>query len=96
MTVNDSRLRIEVVYALPERQVVLTLEVEPGTTVQEAVLRSGIGRYFPELDEGAAPVGIFGKRVKRETIVKDGDRLELYRPLTADPKAARMKRAQKG
>lgn len=86
-------LHIEVAYALPGRQVVLSLEVAPGTTVHEAVLRSGIERRFPGLDMAASPVGIFGRRVKRDAIVKDGDRIEIYRPLAADPKAARRKRA---
>lgn len=88
-------LRIEVTYALPKRQVVLSLEVAPGTTVHEAVLRSRIDRCFPGLDMAASPVGIFGRRVKRDAIVKDGDRIEIYRPLAADPKSARRKRARK-
>lgn len=91
-----STVSIEVVHALRERQVVLSVQVAPGATVQEALALSGIERHFPELDLAASPVGIFGKRVKRDTVLKDGDRIEIYRPLIADPKARRMKRAREG
>lgn len=82
--------KIELVYALSERQVLVELEVTPGTTVAQAIEQSGIARYGADI--ASAPVGIFGKRVTRETVLRAGDRIEIYRPLTADPKAMRRRR----
>jgi putative ubiquitin-RnfH superfamily antitoxin RatB of RatAB toxin-antitoxin module len=86
------KLHVEVVYALPDRQVLLALDVEPGTTVCEAIEQSGITQHFPALTAGGG-LGIFGKRVKRDAVLKDGDRIEIYRPLVADPKDTRRRRA---
>jgi putative ubiquitin-RnfH superfamily antitoxin RatB of RatAB toxin-antitoxin module len=94
MARDKARLNIEVVYALPERQVLLALEVEPGTTVHEALEQSGIRHHFPALDTTAGQLGIFGKRVKGSAVLRDGDRIEIYRPLNADPKDARRQRAR--
>ena len=94
MARGTARLRVEVVYALPDRQVLLALEVKDGTTVQDVIMQSGITRSFPDLDAVNSPVGIFGKRVTRQTLVKDGDRIEIYRPLIADPKSMRRARAR--
>ena len=91
----EGRLKVEVVYALPQRQVLLTVEVEPGTTVHDAIHQSGIAVRFPNLDVDMSALGVFGKRVKPDTLVKDGDRIEIYRPLIADPKALRRARARK-
>lgn len=88
-------LRVEIVYALREEQVLLTLEVEEGTTVWEAIERSGIVTRFPEINVGRAHVGIFGRPARLDTQVKEGDRVEIYRPLIADPKDARRERAQR-
>ena len=74
----------------------LVIEVEDGTTVGEAIKRSGIARRFPEIESARALVGIFGKRTPLSAPVRDGDRIELYRPLIAEPKAARRNRAQSG
>ncbi len=93
MARNHEPLHVEVVYALAERQAVLAIEVAPGTTVHQAIEHSGIARRFPEVDLTRAPVGIFGKRVARDAAVREGDRIELYRPLTADPKALRRQRS---
>ena len=78
-------IAIEVVYALAERQKLLRLSVPVGTTVREAALRSGMQQFFPELDLQQAPLGIFG----------EGERVEIYRPLIADPKEVRKQRAAK-
>jgi putative ubiquitin-RnfH superfamily antitoxin RatB of RatAB toxin-antitoxin module len=94
MASDKARLNVEVVFALPERQVLLALEVDPGTTVHEAVEQSGIRDHFPELDTAAAQLGIFGKRVKGSAVLRDGDRIEIYRSLIADPKDARRRRAR--
>ena len=86
-------LEIEIVYGLAERQVLKGMTVAEGTTVREAALQSGLEVEFPELDLQQAPLGIFGKAVKDETALCNGDRIEVYRPLLIDPKEARRKRA---
>ena len=86
-------LEIEIVYGLADRQVLKSMTVTEGTTVREAALKSGLEVEFPELDLQQAPLGIFGKAVKDKTVLRDGDRIEVYRPLLIDPKEARRKRA---
>ncbi|MDN5514282.1 MAG: RnfH family protein [Pseudomonas sp.] len=90
-------IAIEVVYALAERQKLLRLSVPAGTTVREAALRSGMQQFFPELDLSQAPLGIFGKAVSKpeERVLEEGERVEIYRPLIADPKEVRKQRAAK-
>jgi len=87
-------IRVEVVYALPERQVLLRLEVPEGTTALEAAQRSGIEAQFDDLvlDE-ASRLGIFGQVVPGSQVLKEGERVEIYRPLKADPKEVRKARA---
>ena len=93
----ETRLRIEVAYARPDLQKIVELEVDEGTTVFDAASRSGLEQFFPEIDYDAIDMGIFGKAVKkpREEQLRDGDRIELYRPLIIDPKQARLNRAKK-
>jgi putative ubiquitin-RnfH superfamily antitoxin RatB of RatAB toxin-antitoxin module len=86
-------LRVEVVYALRDRQVLLTLEVEEGTTARQTVERSGILQRFPEIDLARAGLGIFGRMVSPDTPLRDRDRVEIYRALIADPKDARREKA---
>jgi putative ubiquitin-RnfH superfamily antitoxin RatB of RatAB toxin-antitoxin module len=88
-------LRIEVACALPHRQRLLSLVVEVGCTAREAVRRSGIADEFPELDVASAPLGIWGHVLKEPAtaLLRDGDRVEIYRPLLIDPKAVRQARA---
>lgn len=88
-------IAIEVVYALPERQALLRLSVPYGTRVREAVLLSGIAAQFPDLDVQNCPLGIFGKAVAKpdQRVLEDGERVEIYRPLIADPKEVRKQRA---
>jgi uncharacterized protein len=90
-------ITIEVVYALPDRQCLRTLKVEHQCTALEAVQRSGIGEQFPEIDLANARLGIFGKVIEEPArqMLRDGDRIEIYRPLLIDPKAARRERAAK-
>lgn len=88
-------LRVEIVYALRDGQVLLTFEVEEGTTARLAVERSGILQRYPEVDLARAGLGVFGKVVSPETLLRDGDRVEIYRLLIADPKQARRERAQR-
>ena len=94
MAADKTGINVEVVYALPERQVVLALKVEQGTTVHEAIERSGIAQYVPGLDVTASQLGIFGRRARRDAVLKEGDRIEIYRPLIADPKDSRRRRAR--
>lgn len=90
-------IAIEVVYARPERQRVIALQVEAGCSVLAAAQRSGIAEEFGEIDWHSARLGIFGKLVEEpaQTAVRAGDRIEIYRPLIADPKAVRRQRAQR-
>ncbi|MDF3162349.1 RnfH family protein [Pseudomonas proteolytica] len=90
-------IEIEVVYAAVDRQLLLSLAVAPGTSLRAAVLASGIATQFPELDIDSCPLGVFGKVVAdAETrSVQAGDRIEIYRPLLADPKEVRRLRAAK-
>ena len=85
---------IEVAYALPWNQVLRHLKVPFGTSAAQAVQFSGICKVFPEIDLLHNSLGIFGKLVKPETILRDHDRVEIYRPLTVDPKEKRRKRAE--
>jgi putative ubiquitin-RnfH superfamily antitoxin RatB of RatAB toxin-antitoxin module len=86
-------IEVEVVYALPTRQRLLKIRVASGITIREAVRQSGILDIFPEIDPERAKVGIFGRRVNLEHVLRDGDRIEIYRPLVADPKSVRRARA---
>jgi putative ubiquitin-RnfH superfamily antitoxin RatB of RatAB toxin-antitoxin module len=90
-------IAIEVVYAAVGRQVLLVFEVQEGTTVRAALAASGIADEFAELDLASCPVGIFGKVVADPDgqVVQAADRLEIYRPLLADPKEIRRLRAAK-
>jgi putative ubiquitin-RnfH superfamily antitoxin RatB of RatAB toxin-antitoxin module len=85
-------ISVEVVYATPERQTLLRVVVAAGATVGDALAQSGIFTLHPEVDGANAPVGIFGKAVARERRLESGDRIEIYRPLVADPKASRHAR----
>lgn len=87
---------VEVAFARPDKQKILALTVEAGTTAMEAVKRSGIVTLFPEIDPDSAPMGIFGKALKSPFSheLRDGDRVEVYRPLKIDPKQARLNRAK--
>lgn len=88
-------VRVEVAYALPDRQQLVTLAVAPGTTVAEAITQSGVMQQFAEIDLAVNKVGIWNRVVKPEQVVADGDRIEIYRPLIADPKEVRKQRAEK-
>lgn len=87
---------IEVAYALPERQKIIALKVVNGCTAFEAAQQSGIAAQFEGLDLNAIKMGVFGKTVKpHDYLMREGDRVEIYRPLLADPKAVRKARAEK-
>jgi uncharacterized protein len=86
-------LAVEVVYATPQRQRLIRLAVAPGTTAAEAIDQCGIRAEFPQI-EAQPQVGIFSCRVALDQVLRAGDRVEIYRPLLADPKAARRARAE--
>ena len=90
-------VEIEVVYAAVDRQVLLAVTVPTGTSLRAAVQASGIAVRFPELDLAGCPLGIFGKVITDAEVraVQRGDRIEIYRPLLADPKEVRRLRAAK-
>lgn len=92
--VNPALLNIEVVYANPERQMLIALQVEQGATVSEAINKSGILLQFPEIDLAQNKIGIFSKTVTLETTLQAGDRIEIYHPLLIDPKMVRKLRAK--
>jgi putative ubiquitin-RnfH superfamily antitoxin RatB of RatAB toxin-antitoxin module len=92
----NNEILVEVAYALPEQQLILELMVPEGTTAEHAVQHSGITRKFPEIDLTQNKLGIFGKLVKGDTVLRERDRVEIYRPLIADPKEVRRQRAAEG
>jgi len=92
----SGKINIEVVYALPMEQTLLKQSVPVGTTVMEGVKLCGILEKYPEIDLNTNKLGIFGKLTKADTVLRDKDRIEIYRPLIADPKEVRRKRAEEG
>lgn len=90
------KILVEVAYALPTEQQILSVEVTEGCTIGEAIEQSGILQQFPDIDLAKQKVGIFGKMKKAAEVLRDGDRVEIYRPLIADPKEVRRQRAAQG
>jgi len=88
-------IEVEVAYALPDEQVLLKVRVAAGATLRDAIDASGILRRFPQIDLARDAVGVFGKVAKLDDRLSAGDRVEIYRPLTMDPKQARRQRALK-
>ncbi|MFV2059909.1 MAG: RnfH family protein [Gammaproteobacteria bacterium] len=88
-------IKIEVAYALLDKQVILTEKISPETTIEEAIHLSGVLEQFPEIDLAANKVGVFGKLKKLDSTLLENDRIEIYRPLLVDPKESRRKRAAK-
>lgn len=93
---ENQEIMVEVAYALPKEQLIIPLTVAQGTTAEAAVLASGIVRKFPEIDLTKNKIGIFGKLTKPDTVLRHLDRVEIYRPLIADPKEVRKQRAAEG
>ncbi|SNY78851.1 RnfH family protein [Enterobacter sp. CC120223-11] len=88
-------ISVEVVYALPEKQYLQKVSLAEGATVEQAIAASGIMKLRPEIDLSSNKVGIWSRAVKLHDEVHNGDRVEIYRPLIADPKALRRQRAEK-
>ena len=94
---DKQEINIEVAYALAHKQKINKLRVPSGTTARQAALQSGLDTVFPDLDLATNPLGVFSRTINNpdEYQVSEGDRVELYRPLLADPKEARKRRAAK-
>ena len=94
---EGEKISVEVAYALPEKQMIIELEVPPGTNMLDAVKQSGIADKFSDIDLDNLALGIFGKAERKplERVLEPGDRVEIYRPLIADPKEVRKQRAAK-
>ena len=92
---REAGWRVEVAYATPLRQEVIELTVRSGASVEQVIRESGLLERFPEIDLARSRVGIFGEIASLRDPVRDGDRVEIYRPLLADPKEARRRRAER-
>lgn len=86
---------VEVAFALPTKQTILTISVAADATVEQIIALSGILQQYPEIDLSQQKVGVWSRTVKLTDTVKEGDRIEIYRPLIADPKDLRRRRAEK-
>ena len=89
-------INVEIVYALPDAQEIISLKLSQGATVKLAVEQSGMLEKYPEIDLAKNKLGIFAKLTKPDAILRDRDRVEIYRPLIADPKEVRKQRAAEG
>ena len=92
---REAGWRVEVAYAPPSRQEVIEIAARPGSTIEQVIHESGLLERFPEIDLARNRVGIFGEIASLRDPVRDGDRVEIYRPLLADPKEARRRRAER-
>jgi putative ubiquitin-RnfH superfamily antitoxin RatB of RatAB toxin-antitoxin module len=93
---NTEEMMVEVAYALPTQQVILPVKVPTGSNAEEAILASGVLAKFPEIDLAVNKIGVFGKLSKLDAELRHLDRVEIYRPLIADPKEVRRQRAAEG
>ncbi len=89
----SKQFEVEVAYARPERQLIIKLMIDEGCTAEMAVRQSGMLQEFPEIDLTQNKLGIFSRAVKPDTVLRAHDRIEIYRPLQADPKEVRRQRA---
>ena len=89
-------IAVEIAYARPDEQVIIPIDVPEGSTLEQAIIQSRIQERFSDIDLQTAKVGVFGKLAKLTATVRPGDRVEIYRPLLADPKEVRKKRPAEG
>ena len=94
MGIHEQSIEIEVIYALSDNQIIRQLSLPIGTTARQAVELSGIIGIFPEIDLSKNKLGIFGKLVGADAVLRNRDRVEIYRPLIVDPKERRRRRAK--
>jgi hypothetical protein len=93
---NNKTIRIEVIYPLPHEQLLMDVLVPEGASLRDGIFASGVLQRYPELSLDTLETGIFGKLVKLDEPLRDHDRIEIYRPLIADPKAVRKQREAEG
>jgi uncharacterized protein len=91
----DEQLQIYMCYATDQREFTHPMKVAPGTTIGEAIEQSGVLQAFPDINLATQPVGIYAKKKTLDTVLRERDRVEIYRPLVADPKDSRRRRAAK-
>ena len=91
--VVTEELQVYVVYATPQDEFILPMRVAPGTTIGQAIEGSGVLARYPDINLVTQPVGIYGKKKTLDTVLRERDRVEIYRPLVADPKDSRRRRA---
>lgn len=91
-----SKISVEVAYALPAQQMIVPLQIDEEATIEQAIRASGLLEKYPDISLESNKVGIFGKLAKLDTVLRDKDRVEIYRPLIADPKEVRRQRAEQG
>jgi len=96
MIENNEEIIVEVAYALPKEQLIIPVKASTGATAEQAIKESGILHKFPEIDLNVNQIGIFGKLAQLNTPLRHLDRVEIYRPLIADPKEVRKQRAADG
>lgn len=96
MRTMAEQVAVELVLATPREQLLLALEVDRGATVAEVISRAPVAEQFPGIQVSELAVGVWGKQVSRDHVVRDGDRIEIYRPLQIDPREARRKLAEVG
>jgi putative ubiquitin-RnfH superfamily antitoxin RatB of RatAB toxin-antitoxin module len=92
--ISPKKIFVEVVLAMPDRQELVALKITAGSTVAEAISQSKIVEQFEDFELDLGKVGIFGKKTSPDQVLREGDRVELYRPLLADPKEVRRQRAK--
>ena len=92
---QNRQLNVEVVYGTPQKQKIVSISVDSGCTVASAIEQSAMVTLFPEIDLDTSKVGVWNRTCKLDQILNDGDRIEIYRPLIADPKEVRKRRAEK-
>lgn len=89
-------ISVEVVYALPQKQEIFSVRLAAGASVRQAIEASGVLQKYPEIDLSKNKLGVFAKLAKPDAVLRDKDRVEIYRPLIADPKEVRKQRAAEG
>ncbi|HPE62292.1 MAG TPA: RnfH family protein [Thiolinea sp.] len=93
---GGGKIRVELVYPLPHEQVLYAFELAEGSSLRDGILASGVLERYPELEVDTLEAGIFGKTEALDTVLRARDRIEIYRPLIADPKVVRKQRAAEG
>ncbi len=93
---SEQHIMVEVAYALPNQQLIIPVHMPQGANAEAAIQASGILQKFPEIDLKVNQIGIFGKLARLDTSLRNLDRVEIYRPLIADPKEVRKQRAADG